>query len=85
MGKIISKFLFQPPGKFSIYDSSDKILITKHNSRIQFKFVNRGFKFNLLVSHGNAEDINSVMEWADFYVYKHLDVNLVMYGTILIF
>ena len=83
MGEMISKFLFQPPGKFSIYESSDKSLITKHGSKIQFKYVDRKAKFNLLVSHGNAEDINSVKEWGEYYVNKYSNVNLVMYGNIL--
>ncbi len=80
MGKIITKFLFQPPGKFSIFDSSDKTLITKHNSKIQFKFINKGAKYNLLASHGNTEDINSVKEWADNFLFKNICINLIMYG-----
>jgi len=80
MGKYISKFVFQPPGKFSIFDSNDKILLTKHNSKIQFKYINRGAKLNLLVSHGNAEDINSVKDWAENYLYRNININLVMYG-----
>lgn len=80
MGKFVSKFTFLPPGRITPLEDNDIILTTKHGSRIQLKIINRYSKFNLLVSHGNAEDISSVYEWAMGKLFKFLNVNVIIYG-----
>ena len=81
MGKIISKIVFMPPPYYSQPDDEYKYLNTSHNSRIQFRFINRNAKFSILVSHGNAEDIISVYDWAINRFSKYVDVNIILYGN----
>lgn len=80
MGKFVSKFVFLPPNKFTIPDEDDLTLATENGSRIQVKIINRGAPFNMLVSHGNAEDIYSVLYWAENVLLKYVNVNVIMYG-----
>jgi hypothetical protein len=80
MGKFVSKFVFLPPNKFTIPDEDDMTLATENGSRIQVKIIDRNAHFNLLVSHGNAEDIYSVMYWAENVLLKYVNVNVIMYG-----
>jgi hypothetical protein len=81
MGKFISKLVFIPPSRISQFDiENDVILTTKHNSRIQVKIIDRKSKFNLLISHGNAEDIISVYDWAVNNLLEYVNVNVVAYG-----
>jgi len=83
MGKFISKIVFMPPPYYSQPDDEYKFLNTSHNSKIQFRFINRNAKFNILISHGNAEDIISVSDWAANKFSKYVDVNIILYGTLL--
>lgn len=82
MGGLISKLVFMPPPYYPSSDGDIKYLNTIHNSRIQFKFFNRNAKFNLLISHGNAEDIVSVTEWAVNVLARYVnDINIILYGN----
>jgi hypothetical protein len=85
MGKIVSKFLFLPPKNIYQIDDSDLFLKTTHNNIIQVKVIDRNAKFYLLVSHGNAEDIYSVYDWAVSILLPQVNVNVVMYGIYILF
>ncbi len=80
MGKFISKIVFMPPPHYYLPDDEFKYLNTSHNSKIQFRFINRNAKYSILISHGNAEDIFSVCDWALNKFLKYIDVNLILYG-----
>jgi len=80
MGKIVSKFLFLPPKNITQIEESDLFLKTSHNNFIQVKVIDRSAKFYLLVSHGNAEDIYWVYDWAISILLPQVNVNVVMYG-----
>ncbi len=81
MGKFISKLVFVPPSKATPIDlERDKVLTTKHHSKIVVKIIDRKAKLNLLVSHGNAEDISSVYDWAVNTLLEYVNVNVVIYG-----
>ena len=82
MGKYISKLVFMPPPFYSQPDDDTKYLNTSHNSRIQFRFINRNAKYNILISHGNAEDIISVSDWVINKFSKLIDANFILYGKI---
>ena len=81
MGKFVSKMVFMPPNKLCPYDpETDVFLETKHQSKTQVRIIDKKAKFNLLVSHGNAEDISSVYDWAVSTLLQYVNVNVVMYG-----
>ncbi len=81
MGKILSKMVFLPPDLNSQFDSeTDVMLTTKHESKIQVRIIDRKAKLNMLISHGNAEDITSVYEWVVKILLEHVNVNVIMYG-----
>jgi hypothetical protein len=81
MGKLISKFVFMPPGRVGPIDMENEIpLLTEHGSKIQVKIIDRGCKFWLIISHGNAEDIGSVYEWANTILKENVNVNIAIYG-----
>jgi predicted transcriptional regulator len=81
MGKFISKLVFIPPNKACPIDlETDVILTTRHNSKIQVKIIDRKAKLNMIVSHGNAEDISSVHEWAINTFLEYVNVNVIIYG-----
>jgi hypothetical protein len=83
MGKFVSKLVFLPPCRLSAIDpDSDIILTTKHNSKIQVKIIDRKAKFNMLISHGNAEEINSVYDWAVNTLLEYVNVNVIVYGSL---
>ncbi len=81
MGKFISKVVFVPPCKAYPIDSDrDEVLTTDHNSKIVVKIIDRKAKLNILVSHGNAEDISSVYDWAVNTLLEYVNVNVIIYG-----
>lgn len=80
MGKFISKLVFVPPLKALPIDDNDEVLQTKHRSKILVKTIKRNSNLHLLVSHGNAEDVSSVYDWAVNFLLKHVNVNVVIYG-----
>lgn len=86
MGSFISKLVFLPPSRISPIDfDTDLILKTKHNSKIQVKIIDRKAKFNLLISHGNAEDVSSVYDWVIQTLLEHVNVNVIIYGKFCLF
>ena len=83
MGKYVSKLVFIPPNNSTPVDlDTDVILNTKHGSKIQVKVIDRKSKFNLIISHGNAEDVNSVYDWAITTLIEYVNVNVVVYGKL---
>ena len=81
MGSLVSKFVFLPPKNVSIPDEEDIILSTSHGSRIQVKILDRYAPFTIIISHGNAEDIYSILYWAENVLLKYVNINVVMYGN----
>ena len=82
MGKVISKFVFMPPKRKLTIDKDEEIHIpTSRNNLIQVKYINKFAKFNLLISHGNAEDIYMTYEWAEKVMVRFVNVNVMTYGN----
>lgn len=54
-------------------------LHSKSGSKIPVIFINRGAKYTMIFSHGNAEDIYLVQQWLLTYFLKQIDVNCVVY------
>ena len=79
MGKVVSKFVFMPPKNPSSI-RGDLTLLTKHESNIQVKVIDNGAKYYLLISHGNAEDLQSVYDWASIILLAYVNVNVIIYG-----
>eukprot|EP00931_Biecheleriopsis_adriatica_P112248 TRINITY_DN86843_c0_g1_i1.p1 TRINITY_DN86843_c0_g1~~TRINITY_DN86843_c0_g1_i1.p1 ORF type:complete len:260 (+),score=41.31 TRINITY_DN86843_c0_g1_i1:26-805(+) len=79
MGSAIHKIVFQPPEK--PHYARDPNLIWLQNSEhdtIPAIFIERGAKFTLLFSHGNAEDLGMIVQY--FREVSHiLDVNIFAY------
>ena len=84
MGKLISKFVFMPPKRNIIHSEQDITLTTSRNNQIQVKTIERFAKYNLLISHGNAEDIQMTYDWAENVLVKYVNVNVIIYGKLYI-
>lgn len=80
MGTLVSKIVFMPPGR--IHEESDKdiTLKTAHDSNILVKEIikNENYLY-LIISHGNAEDVYGVYEWAAHSLSQYVNVNIIMY------
>lgn len=83
MGSLISAVVFMPPQKVhepEIEEDKDTYLQTPHGSQIQVKSIIKNEKYlYMLVSHGNAEDINCVYEWVTSILLNFTNINVVMY------
>ena len=82
MGNLINGAVFFPPEKSGFFPSdNDYILNTIHGSYIQVKELTS--KVNpdiyMILSHGNAETLNNILEWAKEFLLPHLDINYVAY------
>lgn len=78
MGTSLTKVVFQPPE--ATY-TKDKNLIWLHTSEHQVIpafFIDRGAKFTLLFSHGNAEDLGMIIQYFQG-VSRTLEVNVFAY------
>lgn len=42
-------------------------------------YLNRGAKYTIIFSHGNAEDLYLVSSWLNSYFLKGVDVNCIVY------
>ena len=58
---------------------------TKNKSIIQVKIINKNASMYLLISHGNAEEVGSVYDWANNTLVDYLYVNIVIYGRYILF
>jgi hypothetical protein len=81
MGKFISKLVYLPPRLTKPPERKDITLTTAHESKIQVKIINKyNGAFYLIISHGNAENINQVYDWAVNILTQFVYVNVVLYG-----
>ena len=76
---IISKILFQPPVSRFPMNPDHLYLHSKSGTKLQVLFINRNAKYTMIFSHGNAEDIYLVQQWLQAYLFKHVNVNAVVY------
>ena len=83
MGSLIKGILFMPPTK--AIELQEKIenpiyIDTKHGSKIKLvKIIKDPNYLYLLISHGNAEDINLVYNWVKTLLAKFVNVNIIIY------
>lgn len=81
MGSLISRIVFMPPNRQHEIDlEKDILLTTSHGSKIEVKTIikNKDFLY-LIISHGNAEDVHGVYQWAEDYLSNYINVNIIMY------
>jgi fermentation-respiration switch protein FrsA (DUF1100 family) len=55
------------------------LLKTRHGNEIPIRYINLGFEYTVLLSHGNAEDILRVEEWVVTYFLKAVRANVLLY------
>ena len=55
------------------------LLRTKDGNNIPIKYINLGYKFTLVVSHGNAEDIVKLEEWIITDFLHIVKANILLY------
>jgi abhydrolase domain-containing protein 17 len=81
MGNALLSLLFQPPETSHIYPAFRKgIRIPKQNGdRISANFLDFGYEYTILFSHGNAEDIKLLSPWFEKYICDPLKVNVMLY------
>ena len=81
MGSLISRIVFMPPSKHPEQDTeNDVFLRTDHGSQIQVKMIKKDENaLYLILSHGNAENIEGVYTWAINSLSNFVNVNIVMY------
>ena len=78
MGCACSGTIFMPPDNPCIPVNST-LLRTKDGNNIPIKYINLGYKFTLLVSHGNAEDIVKLEEWIITDFLHIVKANILLY------
>lgn len=80
MGSLINKILFMPPNKIHIESEADIHIRTAHGNEIVARTIIKDESYMyLLISYGNAEDIDTVYNWAEESLSKYVNVNIVMY------
>lgn len=79
MGCTCSSLVFQPPPVKSRSTAASLILRTKHGNQISARFLSGSFKYTILLSHGNAEDLPSVEEWMERVFAPRVRVNVMLY------
>lgn len=81
MGSLISRIVFMPPTKHPEHDAENPIFLnTSHKSQIQVLTINKDENgLYLIISHGNAENVEGVYNWAKNSLSNFVNVNIVMY------
>lgn len=80
MGESLSKLVFQPPGNpHKSHRHELTTLRTRRGESISCAHLNYGYKYTLLFSHGNAEDIGLLYNWFQTYICNVLEVNALLY------
>jgi fermentation-respiration switch protein FrsA (DUF1100 family) len=81
MGSLVSRVVFMPPTKHLDIDSeNDTFLTTSHGALIQMKKIIKDKNYlYLIISHGNAENVEFVYAWAENHLAKNINVNIIMY------
>lgn len=82
MGSCISDVLFMPPKYIAPEgeDEQENVLDTKHGSQIHYKeFIKNENYMWLLLSHGNAENLQSVAKWVEGSLMQNVNINIIIY------
>ncbi|MCQ2818411.1 MAG: alpha/beta hydrolase [archaeon] len=80
MGSLINKILFMPPSRPHVESDSDIYVKTAHGNDILIKkIIKEPSYMYLLISHGNAEDVDAVYNWAEDSLSRYVNVNIIMY------
>lgn len=81
MGSLVSRIVFMPPSKHhSIKFESEVEVTPKHGGCTQIKMIIKDKNYlYLIISHGNAENVESVYTWAENSLSKFTNVNIIMY------
>jgi len=78
MGSAVTKIVFQPPDATYTRDANLIWLNTSEHEVIPAFFIDKDFKYTLLFSHGNAEDLGMIIQY--FREVSHiLEVNVFAY------
>ena len=84
MGSIINSYLFLPhnneENEQEKNDSKKILRETRHGSKIEIRNIikNKDYLY-MIISHGNAENINSVYRWVTNLLLKFVNVNIIIY------
>jgi abhydrolase domain-containing protein 17 len=68
--QLLAKVMFQPPVSRFPLNPDHIYLHSKSGTKIQVLYLNRGAKYTMIFSHGNAEDIYMVSSWLQSYFLK---------------
>ena len=79
MGCSFASLVFQPPPTKRRSSMASLILRTKDGNQISARYLNGNFKYTLLMSHGNAEDLPRVEEWVDRIFAPRIKANVMLY------
>lgn len=79
MGTVLSTVVFRPPQPPPRKESSGLLLTTAHGNRIPAIFLNKGAPHTLLLSHGNAEDLWRIADWARALLFPNIRANILLY------
>jgi hypothetical protein len=55
------------------------VLRTKDGNEIPVRFLNLGYDYTIMISHGNAEDIHRVEDWAITHFIRYVKANILIY------
>jgi hypothetical protein len=81
MGKFISKLVFMPPKRETIAHENDILIDSGRNTKMNLRILQvKNAQLYLLISHGNAENMDHSYEWAEKVLYKNVKTNMVTYG-----
>ena len=79
MGCTCASLVFQPPPVKQRSTTASLILRTKDGNQISARFLNGNYKYTLLMSHGNAEDLPRVETWIDRMFSPRIHANIMLY------
>jgi fermentation-respiration switch protein FrsA (DUF1100 family) len=79
MGCSVTSLVFQPPGPKKRAPSYSIYLETESGNKVPAKFFNLGREYTILMSHGNAEDINQVEDWVNKTLIHSVNANVMIY------
>jgi hypothetical protein len=55
------------------------LLVTKDGNNIPIRYINLGYKYTIMISHGNAEDIYKLEEWILSEFLNIVNCNVLLY------
>lgn len=79
MGTLLSSAVFHPPHTPPRQESNGLLLYTGDGNQIPAVFLNKDAPRTILLSHGNAEDLWRVTDWARALLFPSLRANILLY------